>query len=389
MRKFRAVPPVFPGVTLNGYCTGAALQIVNDSVRMVHTAADVAAKRSAAIYAIFGIAGLPNWLPNVAQCSPSSVMTAGHNTASTEVISWPLRTVSNAGWALTVHLYGVHFTPASGRLGRAVIYSCGHSPNINDGPSVRPDNSGDGDWRTIDTLLIAGYDVFAYYMPAYYTVPPSITNYYYPEPNWTNPDYSGVAPAHDWLAQNVLPQRAAGSFLRCLLTMPVLALNYAQALGLTNNAAAGLSGGGWSTTLIAALDTRVQKSFAVAGSQPVYMRPANNALGDSEQVWPDFYRGCGYLDLYLMGAHNRHAEQIYNSGDDSVFGTAQYAQVEAGRVRCNGLSYSAAIADWAGEISTASAAIGTGTFAAVIDSTANHHCVPWSVIDHIVTGLAA
>jgi hypothetical protein len=162
-----------------------------------------------------------------------------------------------------------------------------------------------------------------------------------------------------------------------------------QALGRFSDCSAiGLSGGGWSTTLMAALDTRILRSYSVAGSQPIYMRPANGSIGDAEQIWPEFYAGCGYLDLYLMATSNgRHAEQIYNSGDDTCFGAAQYAAVESGRVRCAGLTYEQAIADFSNEITTAATALGTGTFSTLIDYTADHHCNPWSVVTHVIASL--
>lgn len=243
----------------------------------------------------------------------------------------------------------------------------------------------------ISSLVAAGFDVFVYNMPAYFTVTGNSDGSGAPEANWYadgSPPPSPYTASHEWLFHFVPYYRSIGSSLRFFLTMPVLCLNYAQSLGrFSNYAAAGLSGGGWSTTLWSAVDTRITRSYSVAGSQPIYMRPANGSLGDAEQVWPEFYQGCGYLDLYLLTAHNRYAEQIYNYADDVCFGAAQYAAVEAGRVRCYGFTYEQAIADWSAEITTAASAIGSGTFATVIDMTSDQHQISWQTADHIVTDL--
>jgi hypothetical protein len=85
-----------------------------------------------------------------------------------------------------------------------------------------------------------------------------------------------------------------------------------------------------------------------------------------------------------MGTSNaRHGEMIYNRADDVVFGAAEYADVEVGRVRCNGLTYDQAIADFAGEISTAATAITGGTFVASIDETAISHQNSWQTCYHV------
>ncbi len=110
----------------------------------------------------------------------------------------------------------------------------------------------------------------------------------------------------------------------------------------------GLSGGGWTTTLYAALDPRIMRSFPVAGSIPLYLRgtvssPPSpdisflgistisgnecNNLGDQEQSLPDLYSIAGYPDLYVLGSYGtgREQVQILNRDDSCCFGQAQEA----------------------------------------------------------------
>ncbi len=84
----------------------------------------------------------------------------------------------------------------------------------------------------------------------------------------------------------------------------------------------GISGGGWTTVLTAALDTRISKSYPVAGSVPMYLRFNNiKNMGDYEQMTPDLYRISGYLDLYILGSvgENRKQLQIFNENDPCCF----------------------------------------------------------------------
>lgn len=99
----------------------------------------------------------------------------------------------------------------------------------------------------------------------------------------------------------------------------------------------GLSGGGWTTTLAAALDPRISKSFPVAGSSPPDIAPAR-VWHDHEQTDPDLYARISYLDLYLLGAagRGRRQLQILNEYDDCCFagrGAETYAPAVAARAR--------------------------------------------------------
>lgn len=84
----------------------------------------------------------------------------------------------------------------------------------------------------------------------------------------------------------------------------------------------GISGGGWTTVLYSALDTRISKSYPVAGSTPMYLRINDEKnLGDYEQTVPKLYNKVGYLDLYIMGSYgeDRRQLQIFNKYDPCCF----------------------------------------------------------------------
>jgi hypothetical protein len=83
----------------------------------------------------------------------------------------------------------------------------------------------------------------------------------------------------------------------------------------------GISGGGWTTTIYPALDTRISKSFAVSGSIPIPLRINPQDIGDYEQLIPDFYNIANYLELYVMSSYgpNREFVQIFNKFDPCCF----------------------------------------------------------------------
>lgn len=83
----------------------------------------------------------------------------------------------------------------------------------------------------------------------------------------------------------------------------------------------GLSGGGWTTTLYSALDTRIVQSFSVAGSVPVPSRLTNSDKGDREQHDEALYNQVNYSTFYTLAAsgNNRLHYQILNQNDDCCF----------------------------------------------------------------------
>jgi hypothetical protein len=114
--------------------------------------------------------------------------------------------------------------------------------------------------------------------------------------------------------------------LQYFLDTPIVALNtfLAQNPAPTSITAMGVSGGGWTVTLLAALDTRIGRSVQIAGTLPLPLRNSHvNEHGDWEQRLPGLTAGEGqldYLDLYLMGADGGRSQlQINNEFDTCCF----------------------------------------------------------------------
>lgn len=93
----------------------------------------------------------------------------------------------------------------------------------------------------------------------------------------------------------------------------------------------GVSGGGWTTHLVAAIEPRVKLSFPVAGSYPIYLRSGpRRDWGDYEQTQPSLYSVANYLELYLLGAagHERQQLQVLNVFDPCCFAGKDWVKYE-------------------------------------------------------------
>lgn len=138
-----------------------------------------------------------------------------------------------------------------------------------------------------------------------------------------------------------------------LFIEPVIRLNNWIESSLPNNEKiimAGISGGGWATTFSAAIDLRIDASFDLSGSYPMYLRELDaGSEGDYEQGFnsslkvSDFYKNsCSYFDLYSLASQNRKHTQIVNLNDNCCFrgiGYDGYADVINDRVNIFGGSY--------------------------------------------------
>ena len=110
-----------------------------------------------------------------------------------------------------------------------------------------------------------------------------------------------------------------------------VSLNY---LGVNHNFSSydmiGISGGGWTITLYAAIDDRISETYSVAGSVPIYLRTIPSNFGDYEQYHPELYRIANYLDLYIMNSYgdDRKFIQIFNKYDPCCFPGEHYQTYE-------------------------------------------------------------
>lgn len=187
---------------------------------------------------------------------------------------------------------------------------------------------GDGDYGMRDVVrqcVAKGLTVCELFMPGF----------------GNNADPAGPR-VHDLSAYDSLASAALSIFLE-----PVhVCLNRLLTENFLDVGMCGVSGGGWTTTLCAACDTRIRVSYPVSGSAPQYARygPCGFNAGDWEQLdthGPLYHDGANsppagtisYLDLYLLGSAGtgRKQRQWLNDSDDCCFRW------------CNSLSYGPAV----------------------------------------------
>src|SRR5688572_22495425 len=176
---------------------------------------------------------------------------------------------------------------------------------------------------TADALLAAGWGVVVLQMPLQ---------------GW-NLDHAGDGFTVPSTTQGTAGHKAMWSqagytatMLRFYLNPVVETLNELEARGASDVLMTGISGGGWTTTLAAAVDTRIDVSVPVSGSLPLFVRPHSpgSVTTDPEQVYPDTVFGdtsaFGYLNLYALGSSGDRVQvQVINQNDPCCFGGDAHA----------------------------------------------------------------
>ena len=149
--------------------------------------------------------------------------------------------------------------------------------------------------ETVDWLNRLGYDVMHLQMPFHGC-------------NAVDPLHPR---RHSWFEQFSGPDGVHSEnfpFMRFFLEPVWLTINYAVALGYTKIAMVGLSGGGWTTTLMAAIDTRIGLSLPVAGSMPCDFA---HTSWDYEQFCDQPWAAeANYSSLYVLAALEKTRSQI-------------------------------------------------------------------------------
>lgn len=270
----------------------AAVGVDVDSLITVHSAADVAARRARLTAYVWKGAGLPTRLPRVQAGVSVPLLRALPHLHRVDELTVPL------AYGMSSRVY--HALPRPPWNGRFAIYHNGHGEPA--GAML----------TTVAALLQRGYSVLIHAMP---------------NMHWNAPSPAGRGGvSHDQFARM---ESARFSALTFFLDPVAVALNHALTVHRpTSVQMIGLSGGGWTTTVYAAIDPRVTRSYPVAGSLPFYLRGAApnvaSSTGDWEQrrdTLPGFYGAAGYLDLYVMAAAGpgRRQLQILNRFDPCCF----------------------------------------------------------------------
>jgi hypothetical protein len=331
---------------------GAGPTLVDDRAITIHTDRDAAARRQTLIRYLWGAPGWPERrFPDVVLTNvPSPVHGLTH-----------LARVDEFRIELAPGLQGLayHFIPSRPN-GELVVVHHGHACTLDDDPA--PTEAGFGLQRTIHGLLGAGYGVLGVFMP-----------------HMRPGDCTG---GHDAMFQ----MTTTGSPIKYFLEPVAISLNYLKARSRPGRFPryrgfhmVGLSGGGWATTIYAALDPTIRCSFPVAGTMPLHLR-SGGSVGDREQFEPSFYRLAGYPDLYVLGAQGRGRQQvqILVRRDDCCFGEAQHD------ARAAGAAYQDALRDYEGRVRTVLAKLGHGSFRLEIDETAPSHMISHHAINDVI-----
>ncbi len=332
--------------------------IVNDCAITIHSAADVTARRDQLIHFIWGAAGFPSAkLPASVDQNVTSPVGGLTNLERVDT----LHIAMDAGQVGIAH----HFIPHDRKTNRLVVLQQGHACTFNDSTALTDD--GYGMQRTINALLSDGYSVLAVYMQHI---------------NDQLPDDCGH-PTHDEMFQTL---HTEGSVMKFFLEPVAVGLNYLQTRATADQfpqyrdySMIGLSGGGWTTVVYAAIDPRIKLSFPVAGSLPLYLRfPASE--GDTEQNLTPFYSIAGYPDLQVMGSYGagRRQVQVLNRRDDCCFGEQFH------RADLTGMSFDRATHSDEWRIRSTIATLPSGSFRLEVDESAPAHMISWSNIANVI-----
>ena len=214
---------------------------------------------------------------------------------------------------LTINMeYGVNslaylFSPINSN-GKLIIYHQGHSGDFFNGK------------KTIEYFLKKNYPVVAFAMPL------SGNN---SQPIIDIPQFGKIKfHSHN---QFSLLENDNFTPMKFFIEPVIFTLNYLESHhDFDSYHMVGISGGGWTTTLIAALDERINHSFSIAGSYPMFLRSDPKNFGDYEQNNLEFYKLANYLDLYVMASTgpDRKFIQIFNLYDPCCFDGTSFKKYE-------------------------------------------------------------
>jgi hypothetical protein len=269
------------------------------SLIKIKSAKDVIDKRQALIRYIWGGKGFPS------QKLPSEVKAKIKGDRYAALSKTNLRQIDkitvNMNYELNSTIY--HFIPKKAN-NKLVIYHQGHR-----GDFVKGIN-------TIGAFLDKGYSVMGFSMPLL-----GMNN----KPLVTLERFGKFqVEKHEHLK---LLENPVSFFVEPI----AVAINYATKFQYDEIHMIGISGGGWTTTLYAAIDPRVLHSYPVAGTLPIYLRSnSKRDWGDYEQTLPELYNIANYLELYVMGSYGdgRHQIQVLNKYDSGCFAGIKYRTYE-------------------------------------------------------------
>lgn len=357
----------------------AHASLIDDRQITITTAADVTNRRQALINFIWGGVGFPsNKLPtSVTLDVKSPVRDVDNLLERVDKLLIYMRSRNMYGKDLTGRAY--HFIPLNPN-NRLVIFHLGHSCTFDD--NGNPNVVDQGNQRTIKALLTEGYSVLAVYMPLETLEVKACELTGFHDRLFTSPIYTPLF---------------NGSPMQYFLEPVAVSLNYLKSQSAADRFPSyqdynmvGLSGGGWTATVYAAIDDTIKVSIPVAGTIPLYNRYINDlgrAYGDTEQILDPFYRIAGYPDLYVLGSYGSGRKQIWilNRLDNCCFGQAQFYIKGEQELTL----WEVTMRDYESRVRATLLNLGSAsTFRLVIDDTAQYHMISSNAIfNHILVEL--
>jgi len=332
------------------------LQYTDDREIKIHSPAAVKSKRKEIIRAIWGTDNMPDRTDVIISPDVVSPLNQISSLSRVDRIEIPVKASLSEG-EIPVKDLAYLFVPVK-RNKRLVIFNPGHLCSFKESPGT--DHSY-GVEATITGLLDNGFDVLAVYMP-------------HVSDTSCNLDHCSI------INTDLGPGDHPSTWgLRFFLEPEIVSLNYlVEKVNYQDINMVGLSGGGWTTNLLAAIDERIKYSFSVAGSMPVYYR-SGGSMGDIEQFLPDMYREiAGYPDLYVLGAYGKGRKQIQilNRNDDCCFGQKQHDPER---------DYDKDLRTFEGSVKARLKDMeADGHYYLVIDETAPHHQISSFVLTNVI-----
>jgi len=279
-------------------------QAIDDREIRISSPADVINKRLEIIHSIWGSDKIPDRSDVIVTPNITSPIHPSVYVSRVDKIEIPVHAPVVAG-AEPIKDLAYLFVPVK-RKNRLIIFNPGHSWTIK---ATEAELAGRNHETTITGLLADGYDVLSVYMPHI---------------SETERKFDHCSVINTYLGPGDHP---ITNGLRFFLEPEIVSLNYLLKKNKYKNVnMVGLSGGGWTTNLLAAIDDRIKYSFSVAGSMPIFYR-YSGSIGDVEQFLPEMYRDiAGYPDLYVLDAlgKGRKQVQILNRNDNCCFGQRQH-----------------------------------------------------------------
>ena len=314
----------------------------------IHNPTEANDKRTALANFIWGPNGLPKDLPAKVELSFKDDRYS--DLSNLKQID---RLTINMEWGFESTAY--HFIPAQGN-NKLLIYHGGH----------------DGDF-------IAGKDLFEFFLKNGFSVIALSMPLETPN-NRPVVDLEGIGKIQLTFHEQIkFLKMKAGHPVQLFLTPITVALNHVQPLAYSSVSMTGVSGGGWTTTIYAALDPRITRSYPVAGSLPLHLREddkrSNTAhraavWGDYEQSIPELYAVANYLDMYILSSlgERRKQLQILNKYDPCCFAGESFRTYE-------------------GVVNDRVKSLGSGTFAVYLDTKQTYHAVSFTALDVILNDI--